>query len=132
MINVTCAIIVNKGKILATQRSHSMHLAGHWEFPGGKIEPGETAEACIVREIREELNISVRIVGRQPAVEHQYPDKSIRLIPFLCQISSGEIELREHAALRWLDKTELPQVAWAEADRKVVTNLQDVEFLSGF
>jgi len=84
MIEVCCAIIVEGDKILATRRSHGMHLAGFWEFPGGKIEPGETAEACIIREIREELNIEIKVENRLLPVEHHYPEKSIRLMPFMC------------------------------------------------
>ncbi len=120
MIEVCCAIIVVGDKILTTRRSHGMHLAGFWEFPGGKIEPGETAEACIIREIREELNVEIIIENQLPSVEHHYPEKYIRLIPFICKIKSGIIKLTEHSEFRWLAKHEVSTVNWAEADLKVL------------
>lgn len=117
MINVTCAIIVNpQGQILVTQRSASMPLPLKWEFPGGKIEASETAEACLIREIREELNIDIQITGSLPPNDHQYPDKLIRLIPFICSQTGGEIHLKEHAQYKWLDTKDLLDLDWAEAD----------------
>lgn len=120
MIEVTCAIIQQQGKILATKRSHGMHLAGQWEFPGGKIEEGETGEACIVREILEELNINVRVKRKFIPISHQYPDKEILLIPFLCEIMSGEIRLREHDEFRWVGKEDILQLNWAAADMELI------------
>jgi 8-oxo-dGTP diphosphatase len=120
MIEVCCAIIVEDEKILATRRSHGMHLAGFWEFPGGKIEPGETAEACVFREIREELNIEIIIEKQLPSVEHHYPEKSIRLIPFICKIRSGIITLTDHSEFRWLVGHEVSSINWAAADLKVL------------
>ncbi len=120
MIEVCCAIITKGDKILATRRSHGMHLGGFWEFPGGKIEPGETAEECIHREIREELNIEITIENQLEPVEHHYPEKSIRLIPFICKINSGIITLTEHSEFRWLAGHEVSSVNWAAADLKVL------------
>ena len=120
MIEVCCAIITEGDKILATRRSHGMHLAGFWEFPGGKIEPGETAEECIHREIREELNIEITIENQLEPVEHHYPEKSIRLIPFICKIKSGNITLTDHSEFRWLTKNELSKLNWAAADQMVL------------
>lgn len=120
MIEVCCAIIVEGEKILATRRSHRMHLAGFWEFPGGKTEPGETAEACIIREIREELDIEIIIEKQLPSVEHHYPEKSIRLIPFICKIKSGIITLTEHSEFRWLARHDVSSINWAAADLKVL------------
>ena len=120
MIEVCCTIITEGDKILATRRSHGMHLAGFWEFPGGKIEPGETAEECIHREIREELNIEITIENQLEPVEHHYPEKSIRLIPFICKINSGIITLTEHSEFRWLAGHEVSSVNWAAADLKVL------------
>jgi len=97
-----------------------MHLAGKWEFPGGKIEPGESDEDCIVREIREEMEIQIKTIKKLKSVEHHYPDKSIRLIPFLCKIVSGNINLTEHEEFRWTKKTEILLLDWAEADRKII------------
>lgn len=116
MIDVTCAIIEKNGKVLATQRARGTHLAGHWEFPGGKIENGETADECIIREIAEELNIRVAVLRSLQPVEYQYPDKAIRLIPFVCTILSGQIRLTDHADFRWLSLSELTSLDWAAAD----------------
>lgn len=120
MINVTCAVIFHKEFILATRRSRGMHLAGKWEFPGGKIEKGETPDACIVREIQEELGIVVRPLEQLKSVEHHYPDKSIRLIPFLCEIVDGDISLAEHDKFLWIGKDDLLNLNWAEADRELI------------
>ena len=121
MIKVTCAIIVNAdGLVFAAQRSATMSLPLKWEFPGGKIEPGETAEACLIREIKEELHVDVEIVASLPANTHQYPNVTIQLIPFVCRIISGQILLKEHLDFRWLPKDELLALDWAEADVAVV------------
>jgi 8-oxo-dGTP diphosphatase len=118
---VTCAIIINsQNQILVTQRSSTMHLPLKWEFPGGKIEENETPEACLIREIREELNIDIEIIERLSPNDYQYADKSIRLIPFICKQTGGEIELKEHAEYKWLDRTNLLDLDWAAADVGVV------------
>ena len=118
---VTCAIILNpKNQILVTQRSSTMHLPLKWEFPGGKIEANETPEACLVREIKEELNIDIEIIEGLNANDHQYPDKFIRLMPFICRQTGGEIILKEHAEYKWLDRKDLLDLDWAEADVEVV------------
>lgn len=120
---VSCAIIVNSEQlVLVTQRSAVMKLPLKFEFPGGKIEPGETAMACLIREVREELNLDIRTVLELPAYEHSYVDFSIKLFPFVCEITGGEIELREHAAYKWMDAKHLLELDWAEADVPVVEN----------
>lgn len=121
MIMVSCAIILNSiGQVLVTQRSAAMPLPLKWEFPGGKIEAGETAEECLIREIKEELNIEIQIAGSLPPNDHQYPDKLIRLIPFICRHTGGEIILKEHTTYKWLDTKDLLDLDWAEADVGVV------------
>lgn len=122
MISVTCAIIEKEGKVLATRRAKGSHLAGLWEFPGGKIEPGETAEDCIIREIKEELNVQIETSQNLDPVEHHYEEKSIRLIPFICNIVSGQIMLKDHSEFRWLSRNDLQSLDWAEADFKIVKN----------
>lgn len=117
MIDVTCAIIEHRGKILITQRSQSMNLPGKWEFPGGKVESQESLEACIIREIKEELNIGIEVLKGLPA--HEYKNQ-IRLIPFVCKWLDNEIRLTEHAAFRWVSPIELRQQDWAEADIEIV------------
>ena len=121
VIKVTCAIIVDaNGVVFAAQRSATMSLPLKWEFPGGKIEPGETAEACLIREIKEELHVDVEIVAPLPANTHQYPNITVQLIPFVCKITTGEILLKEHLHFKWLSKDELLALDWAEADVPIV------------
>ena len=116
MLLVACAIILNnQNKVLACQRSANMHLPLKWEFPGGKIEENETAEDCLIREIKEELNIEIQILEQKSVNEHHYPDKSIQLIPFICKYLSGDISLKEHKDFKWLDKTNLLDLDWAAA-----------------
>lgn len=119
-IHVTCAIIERAGRVLATQRSAAMSMPHKWEFPGGKIDPGETAEECLRRELLEEIGIQARIGRSLPASTHQYPTFTITLHPFICTIEEGEIVLHEHEALLWLEPGELLCLDWAEADIPVL------------
>lgn len=119
-VNVTCAIIVLKDKTLVVQRSETMKLPLKWEFPGGKVDFGETEEECILREIKEELNINVEIVSRLTPSPHQYPNISIELIPFIAQFKNGSINLTEHKKYVWLKKEELIDLDWAEADLPIL------------
>ncbi len=123
-IHVACAIIEQNGKVLATQRSARMAMPLKWEFPGGKINPGETPEECLRREVREELSIEIAVGERLPSVTHDYPDFRVTLYPFLCRITSGNIVLHEHAALLWLPPEELHTLDWAEADRPIIEYLK--------
>lgn len=123
---VTCAIIQSPRGILAVQRSASMSLPFTWEFPGGKIEPGETEEACLIREIREELNIDITLEQRLTPVEHHYDHISIILIPFLARYVGGTLKLHEHQAFRWLKKEEMGGMDWAAADVGVVETLMNI------
>ena len=120
MLNVTCAIIVKDNMILATRRSEAMSHPLKWEFPGGKIEPGETPEECLRREIKEELGIPLRITKPLPSQQHHYEGFFINLIPFLCEYVTGQVILAEHKEYRWCSKTELIKLDWAEADRMVL------------
>lgn len=119
-IQVTCAIILHRDRILAVQRSELMSHPLKWEFPGGKIEANETEAACIVREIEEELGIIVEPTQRLTPVIHNYPNFTIELIPFVCRIISGSIELLEHKQYLWLSEAELYAVDWAEADCEIL------------
>jgi 8-oxo-dGTP diphosphatase len=119
-VDVTCAIIQRDGLVLAAQRSAVMSLPHKWEFPGGKIDPGESPEECLRRELFEELGIQVRIGQRLPVSVYQYPSFTITLHPFVCTIESGEVVLHEHAAVSWLPPNELHSLDWAEADVPVV------------
>ncbi|MEJ2684411.1 MAG: (deoxy)nucleoside triphosphate pyrophosphohydrolase [Candidatus Sulfobium sp.] len=119
-IHVACAIIKENGKVLATQRSAAMSMPLKWEFPGGKIEVGESPEECLLRELREEIGIAVRIGLALPPHTHKYSSFIVTLYPFACKISSGEIVLHEHAAIIWLPPEELYTLDWAEADLPVI------------
>ena len=119
MTDVTCAIIVRQGMALVVRRAEGMHLAGYWEFPGGKLRQGESPRDCIVREIQEELSLEVSPVAALEPVEHEYPDKSIRLIPFVCALEGGELELREHTEARWLWPEDLLSLELCPADMPV-------------
>jgi 8-oxo-dGTP diphosphatase len=126
MIDVTCALIIgHNGKVLAAQRSSSMRLPLKWEFPGGKTEAGETYEACLIREIAEELGIAVEIISPMAPSVHDDGRQAIRLIPFVCRIKSGDILLAEHAAYIWLQPEELLALDWAEADIPVCRQYLD-------
>jgi 8-oxo-dGTP diphosphatase len=126
MIEVVCAVISGEdGKILAAQRSEQMPLPLKWEFPGGKIDPGESGEDALRREIKEELSVDIRIMERLNSVVHHYPNLSIRLRPFRCEISGGDIVLKEHAGFCWLPVAELVALDWAEADIPVVAGLME-------
>lgn len=127
MIDVTCALIIGHNeKILVAQRSLAMRLPLKWEFPGGKVEPGENPEECLLREIAEELDVVVEIIKPMLPCEHNDGKQAIRLIPFVCIIKRGEIRLAEHAAFVWLKAAELQSLDWAAADIPVVN-----QFLEG-
>ncbi len=115
---------------MATQRGAAMDLPGCWEFPGGKVEFGESPESCLHREIKEELSIEIRICGGLTPVLHSYPNKVIQLIPFLATWQAGSLKLTEHAQSQWLGKEDLLSLHWAPADipivRELVTKWEDV------
>jgi 8-oxo-dGTP diphosphatase len=117
---VTCAIIENGSRILVVQRSEEMSLPLKWEFPGGKIENCESEEECIVREIKEELNLDIEVSKRLNSSFFDYPNISIELIPFLAKQVGGRIKLNEHADFKYLAKDDLLNLDWAEADIPIV------------
>ncbi|WP_163709965.1 (deoxy)nucleoside triphosphate pyrophosphohydrolase [Mangrovibacterium lignilyticum] len=120
MIDVCCALIVCNNRLLAVQRGADSDHPGEWEFPGGKIEPGESAVACIKREIVEELAVSVVVEAYLFPVCHDYGIKQIRLHPFVCSIQNGVIVLDEHTNFCWLDADDLEKPDWQVADRKLL------------
>ena len=122
-IDVTCAIIYFKDKILVTQRSETMKLPLKWEFPGGKLEPNESEIDCIKREILEEINIEIDIVKKLSNSVFDYGSFQIKLIPFIANFVSGDIKLAEHKEYRLLDISELSNLDWAEADKPIVEEL---------
>ena len=97
-----------------------MDLPLKWEFPGGKIEENETAHQCILREIKEELNINIEIVHQMNSVQYFYGDLGINLIPFIAKYISGDITLSDHTDFKWLPKDNLASLDWADADVQVL------------
>ena len=122
-IEVVAAIIHQNNKILATQRGYGDYK-GWWEFPGGKMEDGETEEEAIVREIREELNVGIRVERKVCTVEYDYPNFHLTMHCYFCSIANGEVELLEHKSARWLRRDELNEVEWLPADVSVVNSLR--------
>ncbi len=127
MIDVACAVIVRNGSFLVTQRGSGMDRSGKWEFPGGKTEKHETAEQCIMREIKEELDINIKVIHWLNPVEHTYPDITIRLIPCIAEIISGTITVHEHSDHKWVSKKELMSFEWLPADIPVVKQVLNTE-----
>ena len=127
MINVTCAIIYFNDKILVTQRSEKMKLPLKWEFPGGKLEVNESETDCIIREIREEINIEIKVLEKLSNSIYDYGTFKINLIPFISTYVSGEIILSEHRDYKIIDKSELLILDWAEADLPIVEELLKFE-----
>ena len=122
-VTVSGAIIVRDKKIFATQRGYG-DWKGWWEFPGGKLEAGETPEQCIEREIREELATEVRAEKVLGVVEYDYPEFHLSMQCFRCAVVSGEPKLLEHEAARWLTKEELYAVNWLPADRLILPEIE--------
>ncbi len=122
-IEVAAAIITHSGRIFATQRGYGEFKDG-WEFPGGKMEPGETPQQALVREIQEELDTEIEVGELVETVEYDYPGFHLTMHCFLCTIRSGDLVLKEHEAARWLTREELDDVDWLPADVKVVEKLR--------
>ena len=122
-IRVAAAVIRKDGRIFATQRGYGP-WKDSWEFPGGKIEPGETPEEALVREIREELDTEIEVTGNMTHVEYDYPDFHLSMDCLECRILSGELTLKEHESARWLLPEELDSVNWLPADRTLVSRLK--------
>ena len=123
-LQVACAILVRDGLVLAAQRSAAMSLPLKWEFPGGKIRAGERPEACLARELVEELGIEVAVGRALAPTTHHYADFTVTLHPFLCAIAAGEMTLHEHAAVRWLPPDRLAELDWAQADLPILAELK--------
>ena len=122
-IEVVAAIIMDNGKILATQRG-SGNYKDKWEFPGGKIEPGEMPEEALVREIKEELDALISVNDFLCSVDYDYPDFHLKMHCFICSIINGKLVLKEHEAARWLGKNELQSIDWLPADIEVIRELE--------
>ncbi|MGO3280333.1 (deoxy)nucleoside triphosphate pyrophosphohydrolase [Brevibacterium aurantiacum] len=122
-INVVGAVVTNDGKILSAQRSESMSLPGMWEFPGGKIEPGETPRSALVREMQEELLCTVDIGDQVASTRYEYDFGFVTLTTFYATLVDGEPQLTEHSEIRWIDAADLDSVEWAPADVPAVETI---------
>ena len=122
-IRVVAAIIHKDGKIFATQRGYGAYK-DYWEFPGGKIEAGETSEQALVREIQEELATTIQIEKYLTTVEYDYPEFHLSMQCFRCRIDAGEPKLLEHEAAKWLGREELYGVGWLPADLEILPEIE--------
>jgi len=120
MIHVACALIEKDQQVLICQRSANMKLPLKWEFPGGKREEGESLEECLLREVKEEINLEIEIIEPLTKVEYHYPDFSLTLYPYLCKEIGGKLKALEHDQVIWVDQTELFRYDWANADLPVI------------
>lgn len=122
MIQVVAAIIQKDNKILATQRGYG-EFEGGWEFPGGKVEPGERPEDALKREIREELAIEIEVGELLDTIEYDYSSFHLSMKCFMCKIKEGELVLKEHKAVQWLSGDMLTNVEWLPADQLLIGEL---------
>ena len=123
IIRVVAAVIRKDDKIFATQRGYGEFKDG-WEFPGGKIEEGETPEQALVREIREELDIVIKVGNLVDTIEYDYPNFHLSMDCFWGEIIEGELELKEHEAAKWLTKEQLYSVNWLPADLGLIEKIK--------
>lgn len=122
-IEVVAAIICGEGRIFATQRGYG-EWKDWWEFPGGKVEKGETPEQALVREIREELDTEIRVERYYCTVDWDYPQFHLTMHCYLCTLVTQALHLREHEAARWLSPDQLESVRWLPADENLVKSLK--------
>ena len=122
-VRVAAAIIIQDDKVFATQRGYGAFKDG-WEFPGGKIEDGETPQEALIREIKEELDTEIEVTDFLETVEYDYPDFHLSMDCFFCTIRSGELVLKEHEAARWLTAETLDSVEWLPADLGLVADIK--------
>jgi 8-oxo-dGTP diphosphatase len=127
-VEVSAALIFRRGKLLIAQRHANAHLGGLWEFPGGKREPQETFEECLVREIREELGIEIFVGSLFEEITHAYAEKTVHLKFFICELFNGEPQTLGCAAFKWIEKSELADYEFPAADAKLLEKLRAYNF----
>ena len=124
-IEVVAAIIIKDNQVFATQRGYGQ-WQGWWEFPGGKIEPGETPEAALTREIREELNAEITVGDLLQTIEWDSPAFHLTMHCFICSLVSGSMNLNEHEAAAWLTKENIGSVKWLPADEGLIGRIRQI------
>lgn len=124
MKDVTAAIIIEKGKVLVARRAPGQSYAGRWEFPGGKVEPGETPEQCLKRELMEEFGVEIRINDFVAESIYEYPTDSIRLLAYLVKILDGDIRLSVHDDYHWVNPKSLLDYELLPADIPIAIKLK--------
>lgn len=122
-IEVVAAIIRHGDKVFATQRGYG-EFEGGWEFPGGKMEPGETPPQALIREIKEELDTEIEVGELIETVEYDYPKFHLTMHCFICTVKSGHLVLKEHEAAKWLTKDTLDSVDWLPADEGIIDKIE--------
>ncbi len=124
IIDVAAALVFRDGKLLITQRHADAHLGGLWEFPGGKREPNETFQACLIRELREELGIEAEVGGLVESLTHAYPDKTVHLKFYRCRWLQHEPQPLGCPAFQWVSAAELKDYAFPAADARLLDKLR--------
>ncbi|MCE5335502.1 MAG: (deoxy)nucleoside triphosphate pyrophosphohydrolase [Desulfobacteraceae bacterium] len=128
---VSAALIASGKRLFIAQRPPWKKFGYFWEFPGGKVEPGESLEESLVREIREELCLDISVHEFFGSISHEYDDFSIELHAFWCGISGGSLCLKEHVAYRWVEVAELEEYRLTEADRLLIRSMKDFSVFPG-
>ena len=124
-IDVTAAVFIKDQRLFSAQRANKGETAKKWEFPGGKIEPGENPKETIVREIKEEMNTDIKVIDSLITIEHEYSTFKITMQAFLCKIEKGTLQLSEHLDSKWLKKAEIMDVDWAGADIPIAKYIEN-------
>lgn len=124
-ILVTAGVLIRDGKVLVARRKTGSHLEGLWEFPGGKLDPGESPEEGLARELREELGVEVRVGKILEVVYHRYPEKEVLLSFYSCELVDGEPRALDVKEVAWVKTSDLPQLDWVPADIPFVERLAE-------
>ena len=127
MIVVAAAVVIHEGRVLLTRRAEGQHLAGMWEFPGGKLEEGEAPEATVVRECLEECGIEVEVTDILDVTHHSYPEKDVLLLFYRCTLVSGEVQHLQVADHAWVTPAEIGEYPLPPADERVVARIQSLD-----